>query len=269
MPRGINQYDEAQIQGRLWTPEVLRPKSWHDASDISTITITGSGVSDWRDKSGNGITLSQSTDAERPSLSVAGRSGLSAMKFSTPGYLTGQSINGSAPFSSGSEMSVVWAIKQPPSSSTNYPWNWAFAPDANRCACSGPFQISGISYYDWNGFSGSNRISGVGPAYESWSIQWARNSVLNGSKSTYLNGASSPFASALSGSSATLSFYRIGKGPETSPTYSGIEMGEILVFDHDISVYAARLVEGYLSRKWGIPLAADHPFANRPPLIGD
>jgi hypothetical protein len=28
-------------------------------------------------------------------------------------------------------------------------------------------------------------------------------------------------------------------------------------------------VEGYLSWKWGIRLAADHPYANRPPLIGD
>jgi hypothetical protein len=28
-------------------------------------------------------------------------------------------------------------------------------------------------------------------------------------------------------------------------------------------------LEGYLSWKWNITLAADHPFANRPPLIGD
>lgn len=269
MARGRNDYETAQMQGRLWTPAVLRPKSWHDASDISTITITGSGVSDWRDKSGNGITLTQSTDAERPSLTFAGYSGLSAIKFSTPGYLTGQALNGSAPFSSGSEMSIFWAIRQPPSSTTNYSWNWVFAPDPNRCSSSGPFQISGISYYDWNTFSGSNRIFGVGPSYDSWSVLRARNSVANSIKAAYLNGNLSPFASTSSGSTPTLSVYRLGRGAETSPTYSGITMGEILVFDIDMPFNQSVAIEGYLAWKWAIPLAADHPFANRPPLIGD
>lgn len=46
-------------------------------------------------------------------------------------------------------------------------------------------------------------------------------------------------------------------------------MAEIVTFNSNLSTQNARTVEGYLSWKWGISLAADHPFANHPPLIGD
>ena len=45
--------------------------------------------------------------------------------------------------------------------------------------------------------------------------------------------------------------------------------GEVLWFSGQHSTRERWLVEGYLSWKWGIRLAADHPFANRPPMIGD
>jgi len=58
------------ISGGLgnWTPLSLGAdlKLWLDASDASTITITGSGVSQWRDKSGNANHGNQATDANRP-----------------------------------------------------------------------------------------------------------------------------------------------------------------------------------------------------------
>jgi hypothetical protein len=60
---------------RLWTPADLPIGTlslWLDAADLSTITVSGSGVSQWRDKSGNGRHWSQSSDAQRPSLSTSG-----------------------------------------------------------------------------------------------------------------------------------------------------------------------------------------------------
>ena len=46
-------------------------------------------------------------------------------------------------------------------------------------------------------------------------------------------------------------------------------VGEVILTATAIGAYERQLIEGYLGWKWGTRLAANHPFANRPPLIGD
>lgn len=55
-------------QRRLWTPTVLGSalSLWLDAADASTITLNGSTVSQWNDKSGNGRHATQATAANQP-----------------------------------------------------------------------------------------------------------------------------------------------------------------------------------------------------------
>lgn len=61
------------------SPRLLRPRAtgfnpknisgivaWFDADDVSTFTLTGSDVSEWRDKSGNGYAVSQPTGNNQP-----------------------------------------------------------------------------------------------------------------------------------------------------------------------------------------------------------
>ncbi len=48
MPRGFSVYEDALIQRRLWTPDLLRPAVWLDASDISTVILSGSNVTQWK-----------------------------------------------------------------------------------------------------------------------------------------------------------------------------------------------------------------------------
>ena len=62
MARGRNIYDEAKLQGRLWTPLAIMPNvhAWYDASDQSTLTVTSGVVDAIADKSGNGNNLSKS-----------------------------------------------------------------------------------------------------------------------------------------------------------------------------------------------------------------
>jgi hypothetical protein len=71
MPRGVSPLDEARLQGRLWSPNGLRLGAWYDASDLSTITTVSGGVSDWRDKSGNGRNLT-ATATQRPTYTANG-----------------------------------------------------------------------------------------------------------------------------------------------------------------------------------------------------
>jgi len=45
-------------------------KAWYDASDTSTISLSGSAVTQWNDKSGNNFHVTQSTSAQRPSSGI-------------------------------------------------------------------------------------------------------------------------------------------------------------------------------------------------------
>lgn len=58
------------VQG-LWTPAQLSTALWLDAADAGTVTLNGTTVSQWRDKSGNGNNATQSTAANQPTYSAA------------------------------------------------------------------------------------------------------------------------------------------------------------------------------------------------------
>jgi hypothetical protein len=45
-------------------------KAWYDASDTATISVSGTAVTQWNDKSGNAYNLTQATAARRPSSGV-------------------------------------------------------------------------------------------------------------------------------------------------------------------------------------------------------
>jgi len=50
MPRGSSAIDDARLQRRLWTLDLLRPALWLDWADVSTISLA-TGISEVRDKS--------------------------------------------------------------------------------------------------------------------------------------------------------------------------------------------------------------------------
>lgn len=57
-----------QQTGSLWTPAQITTALWLDAADSATITVNGSKVTQWSDKSGNGRHVTQGTDSLRPTL---------------------------------------------------------------------------------------------------------------------------------------------------------------------------------------------------------
>lgn len=66
-----------------FTPLSLQPDLWLDASDISTITSSGSPakVSQWDDKSGNGRNFTQSTAAQQPLTNTRTINNLNTIEF--------------------------------------------------------------------------------------------------------------------------------------------------------------------------------------------
>jgi hypothetical protein len=64
-----------------FTPLHLQPQLWLDASDLTTITLSGSNVTQWDDKSGNGRNLTQGTAAARPISGTVSQNGLNVLHF--------------------------------------------------------------------------------------------------------------------------------------------------------------------------------------------
>ena len=267
MPRFLTEYDRAQAQGMLWTPAVLRPALWLDAADLSTITIA-TGVSEWRDKSGNGRHASQATASLQPSLISSTPNGLNAILFDGSDDWMGTAAGSYA----APQYFVAFRSRIASTGFNTFPclYSARTAPNSSRVGASDitsiiGWSLNGNAWQNANGdatraqFSGRDVSSlvnwndfntGVAPttAFDAWTI--IDNEISNaasGSKQFCL--AADTFV--------------------TSARCWNLEFGEFIILDSAASVSVRTRVVGYLSWKWGIRLAADHPFANRPPLIGD
>lgn len=248
MPRGISLYDEAILQRRLWMPNVLSPALWFDAADLSTITIA-TGVSEWRDKSGNARHVTQSNSSFRPSYS-----------------LTGGPNNLPHLFTTSQQRYLV--------RSTRFDTNGGFVITVYKKNSNGANSSSLNRVVD---------ISGTTNGAENDKVGFSQGLLIGESASTPSTDWKIAFASR-SGMVKTNSYVSIfgtlihnGFSPWEAvgwgdPEYDLIgSISEIIMLGRIPSTSSIQLIEGYLAWKWGLQnrLIATHPFANRPPLIGD
>ena len=64
-----------------WNPSFIDTTTWFDAADASTITESSGAVSQWNDKSGNGVTASQATGSKQPETGTRTLNGLNVIDF--------------------------------------------------------------------------------------------------------------------------------------------------------------------------------------------
>lgn len=67
----------------LSMPMSLSPALWLDASDSGSITLNGSTVSQWNDKSGNARHFTQATGGNQPTYTSSGQNGLNVVTFAS------------------------------------------------------------------------------------------------------------------------------------------------------------------------------------------
>ena len=260
MPRGVSLYDEARLQGRLWTPDLARPVFWYDASDLSTIETVSGGVSVWRDKGPNRIHLAQTDSARRPTLTIT--EGMQSVVYDgSNDQMQGTSI--AAMFSQ--PQTYLYLV-----SSTS------FATAYNTFFDSWTSSLRGVAHFiKSNGRSaayiGDQSYDGTGAAtyavnqvflyacthgsgiFTSW-----KNGVVDRS------GTNTPSQSSLAGNP----FY-LGAGPVFN-RWTPWTIREAICVASSVN-YDRQRLEGAMLWKRGLQalLPASHPFANRPPLIGD
>jgi hypothetical protein len=235
---------------------------WFDAADLSTITY-GTGVSQWRDKSGFGRNAAQATGTNQPTWNASLQRGYPSIFFagaSAPDkYMTLSTLSGNGWTSA--EMFYVWRSTNDPTVGSNGgspvgQWGSSGTVDAEPWT-------DGIVYQGNLSTTRKTTVNPVTPLTQP-NISNVRSAANDWSY--WLNGVS-----LYSTATNTVGF---GSTPligfSTTAAFQGY-LSEIILINNVVSAYLRQKTEGYLAWKWGIAknLSGSHPFVNRPPNIGD
>jgi hypothetical protein len=288
MPRAVSPVDHERLQGRLWSPALLRPALWLDAADLSTIS-TGTGVSELRDKGPSARNFTQGTGGTQPTLTPNGLNGLNVLSFNGSQWLT--SVDTAATWNflhntNGSSVFAVWKAGNSSDPNAIYGLLGSNAVasanigfyvvyDDRVSASRNDVALSQVS----RGVVGQAAVnnptaSGVHPGGTPVLISHigdpnngtaANRSILRVNRSLTQANVDTNAPVATNASFAL----QIGAGGNNTVPLVGY-IAEIVVLASIASTTVRQQIEGYLAWKWGLrsALIAGHPFANRPPTIG-
>ena len=249
----------------LWQPSDHTPLHlWLDASDSSTITVTGQGVSNWSDKSGNNRNASQGTDGFRPITGAASQNGLNVLQFngSDEFFTFGTALNNIglvAPLGCSVFMMVKIDTDPPPTDAQSGLWKIDSGSDNTH------YRFLDGNIYDGFGSNVRKVPGNVATNLAQWNILEVFNDTANG-YNFWLNGtAVFGTASNTYGISGT-SF--LGRSGAAGGFFLDGNIAEMILCEGaSISVADRQLFEGYLAWKWGRQsvLPGGHPYKNEPP----
>jgi hypothetical protein len=271
-------YDSFPVAAVVWTPKKLANLSlWLDAADPGTITLNGSTVSQWQDKSGNSRHIAQATAVNQPTYQATGLNSRPTLYFdgadwlftATPGALlrnvAGGSITAVASYPIVPAGPGVTIAVQTPISNVRL----------NLSMNTTGFLGSGARRLDADTATGSTAstaqtlntpvIHGTIADYTGNSIQLFTdgNAATAGTYSSGGGSSSNTDAGALLVGSATSDFGVTAQNPGT------VSVSEVILTNSTTSVADRQRIEGYLAWKWGIVanLPVGHPYKTKPPVV--
>ena len=253
----------------LWTPAEITTTLWLDAADADALTLDGSAVSEWSDKSG-GERHFTGAGTSAPAVVSSSLNDLDVIRF-----------DGSNDILEGN--SAAKGITRNLSAFTIFAVGRNTGGDTLRSvfvAMIGGTLSARVALYFKSGAveAGGRRLDADG--YQQVAVTQSGASLISGvfdyanaSLQVGLNGVytsrSGGFQSAGATSDTDSLVVRLGGGSTTAWSLQG-DIAEIVAFQ-SIPADADRYkVEGYLAHKWGLAssLASDHPYKDDAPTLG-
>lgn len=258
-----NTYSIVRPLSRAFVPtDVSRPCFlWFDGADGSSLTLSGSNVTGWRDKSGNANNIT-SFSTSQPTYTSADNfltfsvvSGASTTSGTTTNAITLTSI---------SSYTIFWVIRFPSGLPTT--GNAIFIRPFQQVLGS-PVFFTGIGrgtvsgglasfYTEYNSGNGpyqffANSIAQDAMADRIFVCSFSQRSAATSSYIHSVNGNATP-TDALRTSTMTLTS-RVTIGSASAPAAATFTygIGELLFYDGTLSVQERQRIEGYLVWKWG------------------
>ena len=239
----------------LWTPAEITTALWLDASDSSTITID-TGVSQWRDKSGNARHFAQATTTRQPALITAGKNGLDIIRFDGSSY----SLLASISIPSGN-WSAFFVIK--PEVTSKAGGMYLLDTQSGRmifAALKSAGSLVGCYFGSWLGTQAGTTAYQILEYYLDAGAGAGGSSILRNGTSlesiTYTSNA-------IGGTTAIGSVYDLG-----TSFFNG-DICEIILIPSAADLYTRQLMQGYAAWKWGVAddLPADHLYKSAAPTL--
>jgi len=238
----------------LWTPAQISTALWLDAADASTITLNGSTVSQWNDKSGNGRNVSQPTASAQPTSNTRTLNGLNVLDFNV------DIIGRSTPFVTINTPWLVYSVI----TFDNFTGNPVYIGlQGAQTTHIGWSSNGNIQFYNPAtgvvGLSGSvitaNTPALVGVQYDTTNLTGIYNGAAQGSPAVTIP--------------ADTALFNIGSHASGASNYFDGAIGEIVFIQSTVSLSNRQKLEGYLAWKWGLQanLPVGHPYKNAPPLL--
>ena len=252
----------------MWEPSELGADLalWLDANDASTITLNGSNVSQWDDKSGNDQHVVQAFAVAQPAYVANSLNGNSVVRYSTSTeFLTTNTKFGSAAQRSIFSVNTYKAAAQ-------YQYVWSIESDPNSGAAL-VFRATS-NFADWrrgdtiSWADGYN--SGRPPRFISNGVTGDGSAAIHG-----LSLGNQESQLRVNGASVNARIQLTGAWPNTARRFSvgrdtqslNGDVAEIIYVDGVVSTTDRQRVEGYLAWKWGLTanLPSNHPYKSIPP----
>jgi hypothetical protein len=235
------------MNNRLLRPRAsggFNPKSiaglqlWLDAADSSTIS-TGTGVSEWRDKSATGSKWAQATGNDQPATGTAAMNGRNVLVFDG----TSDSLSATTPLST--SMPLTMFFVQRIITATQFGMSYTSGTvgghfDIRQTQFSARLNILANSTSLVNEASGTRE--GVNDIL-------AMTFPSTGDNTIYRNGSQLSLGSTTARPVLTSTHY-IGR--RSDGFYANIQVAEIIAYSTQLSDTDRRTVEAYLGKKWGI-----------------
>ena len=262
-----------------WTPSALNSALalWLDADDAGTITLNGSTVSQWNDKSGNARHVSQATAANQPTRTLNGLGGRAVITFDGADWLF--NANPGALLRNVAGGTVAAVVRYTDAVSQRIPVTVMSGTGAGvRLAA--VLQTTGTTNILSRRLDADASASSVvsPPAYTNGT------SIIQVGVARYSAGALDQFVNGVAGGTGT--FPSSGNSSDTdsatliiggTSTDDGVTLtnqmlgfvGEAVYTNTALSTTDRERLEGYLAWKWGLEanLPAGHPFRNTPPTV--
>jgi hypothetical protein len=275
------------LGGTPWTPNYITTALWLDAADASTITTSGSDVTQIDDKSGNSRNFT-SASGTRPSTGAATLNSKNILSFSAD-YFTSSSSAATWKFLHDETGSSIFAVA-------------TFGTTANPNAAYGLFGNNGTSPSSNIGTCGFYDDRFIVPRNDTFSHQIGRglssspvalqvlqdsvtpnatnifailgdpaNATLANRSIIAINGGSeqktNTDSAAHSTSNPTFNFQIGATGNNLFPLTGSL--AEFIIVSGVASSTDRQRVEGYLAHKWGLTanLPANHPFKTAAPTL--
>jgi len=220
---------------------------WWDASDTSTITESGGSVSQWDDKSGNGLHVTQAVSAEQPSTGLATQNSLNVLSLDGSQYLKNASPN------LDSDLTIVCVFKVVSATNFTMPGPVFGSGNAGRPA----------EYYDHPSLGRRTNIDTTSATllgvkfrtesfnFASWLLTYAKDTAASPRVAEYSNNVQTFAVDNATAHNVTGQEFFIGRRADGTTTLNG-QIGEVLVFDRIISSGERADLASYLAGKWGL-----------------